>query len=118
MTLTRRQQRQTGELAQLLDHLVFICDVVPGGRTYMQAMLRQFRGLEVDWARGTVRRALGAWREMTLVEGFRRDLVWWRSATRRANCTPMAVPRAGEAAVAGSDASDYACSELMWLDGG
>ena len=55
---------------------------------------------------------------MTLVEGFRRDLVWWRSATRRANCTPMAVPRAGEAAVAGSDASDYACSELVWLDGG
>jgi hypothetical protein len=105
------------ELAQLLGHLVFISDVVPSGRTYMQAMLRQFRGLEVDWARGAVRHAHGAWRDMELDGGFWRDLVWWRSAMRRANSTPMAVPAVGEAAVTGSDASDYACGELAWLDG-
>jgi len=105
------------ELAQLLGHLVFISDVVPCGRTYMQAMLRQFRGLEVDWARGAVRHAHGAWRSMQLDGGFWRDLVWWRSAMRRANCTPMAVPAVGEAAVTGSDASDFACGELVWLDG-
>ena len=83
----------------------------------MQAMLRQFRGLEVDWARGAVRHVHGRWRQMSLDGGFWRDLVWWRSAMRRANCTSMASPAVGEAAVTGSDASDYACGELVWLDG-
>ena len=43
------------ELAVLLGHLVFGSQVVPGGRTYMQGMLAQFRGLEVDWNHGQVR---------------------------------------------------------------
>ena len=33
------------ELASFIGHLVFCSDVVPNGRVYMQAMLRQFAGL-------------------------------------------------------------------------
>ena len=72
------------ELAKLLGHLVFASEVVPGGRTYMQAMLRQFKGLRVDWLRGTVRSIHSESRgPVVLTEGFWRDLVWWASALRR-----------------------------------
>ena len=107
-------QSEPREVAQLLGHLVFISDVVPGGRTYLQAIPRQFRGLEVDWARGAVRHVHGRWR----ADVARRRLlaspcvVAQRDRMRRANCTPMASPAVGEAAVTGSDASDYACVEL------
>ena len=107
------------ELAVLLGHLVFCCEVVPLGRTYMQAMLRQFAGLEVDWTRGRVRWAgtLSEWRLVSLSDGFFRDLVWWRSALARANCTPIEVAPSGEAAITGTDASDWGCGELVWVDG-
>ena len=84
----------------------------------MQAMLRQFVGLEVDWMRGAViRHARGCWRHIELSDGFWRDLVWWRSALQRANCKPMREPRAGIAAITGTDASDGACGELAWIGG-
>jgi hypothetical protein len=54
-----RLQVGAKELAKLLGHLVFGSQVVPGGRTYMQAMLSSFAGLEVDWRRGAVRRTGG-----------------------------------------------------------
>ena len=85
----------------------------------MQSMLRQFAGLEVDWMRSTVRYARGAWGRVALSDGFWRDLAWWRSALGRANCWP--ISRQGEvglAAVTGTDASDEACGELAWVDGG
>ena len=50
-------QAEPKELASLLGMLVFSAAAVPRGRTYMQGMLRQFAGLEVDWARGSVRYA-------------------------------------------------------------
>ena len=37
------------ELASFLGKLVFVSQVVKGGRTYMQGMLSQFKGLVVDW---------------------------------------------------------------------
>ncbi|KOO30544.1 reverse transcriptase family protein [Chrysochromulina tobinii] len=40
------------ELASFLGKLVFVSQVVAGGRTYMQGMLTQFKGLLVDWQRG------------------------------------------------------------------
>ena len=66
------------EVAVLLGHLVFCSQVIPRGRTYMQAMLRQFVGLEVDWLHGAVRLSgeMGAWRQMVLWPGFWRDLLW------------------------------------------
>ena len=105
------------ELASLLGRLVFCCEVVPGGRTYMQSMLRQFAGLEVDWARGAVRHVHGAWGLVDLRSGFWRDLVWWRGALDHANYRPMHEPRVGVAAVVGTDASDHGCGELAWIDG-
>ena len=66
-----RLQVGAKELAKLLGHLVFGSQVVPGGRTYMQAMLSSFAGLEVDWRRGAVRRTGGgAWQEMSVSDGF------------------------------------------------
>ena len=65
------------ELAKLLGHLVFGSQVVPGGRTYMQAMLSSFGGLVVDWRRGTVRPSGGGWRALSVSDGFWRDLEWW-----------------------------------------
>ena len=105
------------ELASLLGHLVFCSEVVPGGRTYMQAMLRQFAGLEVDWMRGRVRYVQSAWGSVQLQPGFWRDLAWWRSALAVANCSPMHSPSVGLAAIVGTDASDEACGELAWVDG-
>ena len=105
------------ELAQLLGQLVFVSDAIPGGRVYMQAMLQQFKGLQVDWARGLVRHVHSDWQRVTLRDGFWRDLHWWRSALRRQNCVPFEVPRVGDLAIVGTDASDLACGELVWLDG-
>jgi len=105
------------ELARLLGHLVFASEVIPGGRVYMQAMLRQFKGLEVDWARGLVRHVSSAWAQIEVHDGFWRDLHWWRSALQRQNCRPFGEPALGEIAVVGTDASDFACGELLWIDG-
>ena len=105
------------ELASLLGHLVFAAEVVPNGRTYMQGMLRQFVGLEVDWADGRVRHAFGAWGKVDLTPAFWRDLTWWRSAIGSAHSKPMQGSSLGEAAISGTDASDFACGELVWLDG-
>ena len=105
------------ELASFLGHLVFASEVIPGGRVYMQAMLTQFKGLEVDWARGLVRSFHSVWQRVPLHEGFWRDVHWWQSALRRRNCLPFTTPKLGELAVVGTDASDFACGELVWLDG-
>ena len=83
----------------------------------MQGMLRQFAGLEVDWVHGRVRTSGGAWGKVELNPSFWRDLAWWSSAIAVAQCKPMKAPPPGIAAVTGTDASDLACGELVWLDG-
>ena len=106
------------ELASLLGHLVFASQCVPGGRTYMQAMLSSFRGCEVDWRRGAVRFARGSeWRRVPLSEGFWRDLDWWAAHLERRNCVPMKRRHNGDAMLAGTDASDWGTGQLIWLDG-
>jgi len=105
------------ELASFLGQLVFASEVIPGGRVYMQSMLRQFKGLEVDWTRGLVRHLHSAWRRIQILEGFWRDVHWWRSALRRQNCVKFDSPTVGEIAIVGTDASDLACGELIWIDG-
>lgn len=108
------------ELASFLGHLVFCSQVVPQGRTYMQAMLSQFAGLEVDWRRGEVRATggKGAWAKgVVLRAGFWRDLEWWHERFQRRNSTPMEKAPRGEVAVCGTDASDWGTGQLMWEDG-
>ena len=105
------------ELAHLLGSLVFASEVVEGARTYMQSMLQQFKGLEIDWMRGTVRVAKCAWRRVHLSDGFWRDLHWWRTALAATNCVSAFPERGGECRVAGTDASDFGCGELVWIDG-
>ena len=83
----------------------------------MQGMLRQFAGLEVDWARGSVKYANCDWSAVRLTPAFWRDLVWWQGALRTANSVPLGRSAIGEAAITGTDASDYACGELAWIDG-
>ena len=80
-------------------------------------MLRQFAGLEVDWARGSVRYVNCEWSSVKLTPAFWRDLAWWQSALQIANSVPLGRSAVGEAAITGTDASDYACGELAWLDG-
>ena len=105
-------------LASLLGHLVFASQCVPGGRTYLQAMLSSFAGLEIDWRRGLVRWArAGAWRLVALTAGFWRDLEWWSAHLERRNCMPMKRRTAGDAILAGTDASDWGTGQLVWLDG-
>ena len=111
------ERAEPRELASVLGQLVFASEVIPNARVYMQSMLRQFKGLEVDWARGMVRYVHSQWQQVELLEGFWRDLHWWRSALRRQNCRPFDTPTVGELAVVGTDASDLACGELVWLDG-
>ena len=101
-----RARADPKDLASLLGHLVFASEVVPEGRIYMQGMLRQFAGLEVDWMHGRVRAKAGLWGQVELTPSFWRDLAWWSSAIGSAQCKPMQPKAAGEAAVTGTDASD------------
>jgi hypothetical protein len=106
------------ELASLLGHLVFASQCVPGGRTYMQSMLSQFAGLEVDWRRGAVRWTKGGtWSQVEISDGFWRDLDWWSEHLEKRNCMPMKREQRGEALLAGTDASDWGTGQLVWLDG-
>ena len=105
------------ELAQFLGHLVFCAEAIPSARAYMQSMLRQFKGLEVDWMRGSVRYAHSEWGHVSLSDGFWRDLHWWSSALDCANFTSFAAHDAPVCTIAGSDASDHACGSVVWIDG-
>ena len=111
------------ELAKLLGFLVFASQVVPGGRTYMQGMLAQFQGLEVDWRRGMVRptraaKGDGQWSQVEISAGFWRDLEWWSDCFEKRNCTALSVEAKAEAAITGTDASDWGTGQLAWIDGG
>ena len=109
------------ELATLLGHLVFASQVVPGGRTYMQGMLSQMSGLEVDWDSGTVRalRSAGSvWRRVQLTGSFWRDLEWWHTSLEERNCLSLATPTRASAAITGTDASDWGTGQVAFLAGG
>ena len=112
-----RAEAEPKELASLLGLLVFCSAAVPHGRTYMQGMLRQFAGLEVDWKRGVVRFREGAWKAVELSPAFWRDMAWWRGALAKPCSVPLTSKPLGDAAITGTDASDYACGELAWIDG-
>ena len=106
------------ELAQLLGHLVFASQVVPGGRVAMQGMLSQFKGLTVDWRRSLVQVANGKWQKISLSIGFWRDLEWWDDCMQRRNCVSLVRPERGEAAITGTDASGWGTGQVAWIDGG
>ena len=113
-------QRATADpkaLASLLGMLVFSSAAVVHGRTYMQGMLRQFSGLEVDWKRGVVRWSGRPWQQVELSPAFWRDLSWWNGALAAPRSVPLREAPLGEAAITGTDASDLACGELAWIDG-
>ena len=107
------------ELSRLLGLLVFASQVVPGGRVYMQGMLSQFKGLEVDWRRGLVRPTRGtAWSKVPVSGAFWRDLEWWADSFADRNCTSLLDEERGEAAITGTDASDWGTGQVAWIDGG
>jgi len=81
------------ELASFLGKLVFVSQVVAGGRTYMQGMLTQFKGLLVDWQRGQVRPSGGGWRELSISAAFWRDLRWWRGHLDSRSLAPLGGSR-------------------------
>ena len=108
------------ELARLLGHLVFASQCVPGGRTYMQGMLSQFKGLEVDWRHGLVRTSRHEqWHEVDLSPSFFRDLAWWQDHLSSRNCVIVGTvgQHAAAAVIAGTDSSDWGSGQLVWLDG-
>ena len=107
------------QLAKLLGSLVFASQVVDGGRTYMQGMLAQFKGLEVDWRRGLVRPSKGGgWTQVEVTDGFWRDLEWWSDCFERRNCSSLVREARADAAITGTDASDFGTGQLAWIDGG
>ena len=85
------------ELASFLGKLVFVSQVVAGGRTYMQGMLNQFKGLLVDWQRGQVKPSSGGWRELS-ISGQHRPTRALPSASQRgtrASSTERTLPHRG-----------------------
>ena len=113
------------ELAKLLGTLVFASQVVPGGRVYMQGMLSQFSGLEVDWRRGEVRARGGSWSRMEVTGRFWRDLEWWSECLAERNCMDLRDgalasdwARVRESALTGTDASNWGTGQVAWIDGG
>ena len=108
------------ELARFLGKLVFASQVVMGGRTYMQGMLSQFKGLEVDWKKGEVRPTHSSqWRSsgVAISAGFWRDLEWWNDHLESRCGVPLDDAFVGEGVIAGTDASDWGTGQLAWLDG-
>jgi hypothetical protein len=107
------------ELARLLGNLVFASQVFNGGRTYMQGMLSQFAGLEVDWKRGEVRpTGASRWgKGVVVADDFWRDLEWWDDHLETTGGVPLEEEPRGEAVVTGTDASDWGTGQLAWLDG-
>ena len=107
------------ELASFLGKLVFVSQVVSGGRTYMQGMLNQFKGLLVDWQRGQVKPGGGEWRELSISPAFWRDLRWWRDHLDTRSLAPLdGYGQAAEAVLTGTDASNWGTGQVLWLDGG
>ena len=106
-------------VASLLGKLVFASQVIPGGRTYMQGMLAAFKGVVVDWRRGTVSFGGKAGQELTLRPGFWRDVRWWVNHlhTHSFTTTDKDTSR-GELVLAGTDASDWGTGQVIWRDGG
>ena len=106
------------ELASLLGKLIFVSQVVRGGRTYMQGMLSSFKGLSVDWSRGKVTPDGKSWRRMHVEDGFWRDLGWWqRHLPTRSLASFTSAPRLGEAVLTGTDASGWGTGQVAWLHG-
>ena len=114
----RQVQVKPRDLAVLLGHLIFGSQVVPGGRTYMQGMLSQFKGLTVDWNHGQVKLTVGGeWGLVSLGDDFWRDLDWWADHFERRNCASLEERKIGVAAITGTDASDWGTGQLVWLNG-
>ena len=105
------------ELARMLGHLVFVSQVVPGGRPAMMSMLSSFRGMVVDWKRGRVSVGGGAWRDASVPAGFWEDLEWWEDHIDTRHYTPMEAAERRPAVVSGTDASGWGQGGLVWLDG-
>ena len=106
------------ELASLLGKLVFVSQVVNGGRVYMQGMLAQFQGLVVDWRRGTVSTPEGSSRRLLVGETFWRDLDWWTYHLRHRCLAPFGgSPENAVAVFTGTDASGWGTGQVAWLDG-
>jgi hypothetical protein len=112
------QVAEPRELASFLGKLVFASQVVRGGRTYMQGMLAQFKGLVVDWRRGAVSAAGGKWGPVRLTAAFWRDLEWWRGHLEGRGLTPFEGRGcAASGVLAGTDASGWGTGQVIWLDG-
>ena len=106
------------ELASLLGKLIFVSQVVRGGRTYMQGMLSSFKGLSVDWSRGRVTPDGKSWRSMHVEDGFWRDLHWWLKHLPTRSLTPFeGAPALGEAVMTGTDASGWGTGQVVWIHG-
>ena len=105
------------ELARMLGHLVFVSQVVPGGRPAMMSMLSSFRGMVVDWKRGRVSVDGSAWRDATVQAGFWEDLEWWEDHLETRHYTPLEAAERRPAVVSGTDASGWGQGGLVWLDG-
>ena len=106
------------ELASFLGKLVFISQVVKGGRTYMQGMLGQFRGLVVDWQRGRVKPSASTWRDLQVSPAFWRDLRWWKGHLDKRSLAPLGgSAQTAEAVLTGTDASNWGTGQVLWLDG-
>ena len=108
------------EVASTLGKLVFASQVVPNGRTYMQGMLAAFKGLVVDWQRGTVAVAGRSRLPLELQPSFWRDLSWWRRHLGSHSFTTFesVVKRpVGELAITGTDASDWGTGQVLWSNG-
>ena len=106
------------EVASLLGKLVFASQVVEGGRQYMQGMLSSFKGLVVDWRRGSVSFNGGPGEKLRLGEGFWRDLEWWSHHLAHRSLAPFVDPReTADAVLTGTDASGWGTGQVLWLDG-
>ena len=113
----KQETHELREVARLLGRLVFCSQVVEHGRTYMQGMLSAFAGCEVDWRKGVVKFKDENWQRLQLHPNFWRDVEWFADHLRNRNCRPMLAEPLGQATISGSDASDWGCGAVCWLDG-
>jgi hypothetical protein len=83
--IEERKAVRKRDLERLAGKMVFVCSVVPGGRTFMREILDTMNGL----------RKKGHWAHLTA--GFRSDLRWWKRFALRWNGVesippPVSIP--------------------------
>lgn len=116
-TFYKCERAPAREMAGILGRLNFACKAVYGGMMFMSRMWDRFRGVLIDWGRGSVKIANGV-RDLQLDSEFWLDLEWWIGCLSK---PAHMLLRADDDCVwevrSGTDGSDWGSGQFVIMDG-